>query len=195
MFSQVDRSIERTTGGLGIGLALVRGIVEAHAGKILAASEGLGKGSTFTVMLPVSGQLDASASDPSIKGQETAINPRNILVVDDNRDSAESMAAMLRLLGNIVQVAHDGLEAIAVADKWRPDIILMDIGMPKLNGYEATKRIRSQPWGKSIVIVAVTGWGQDEDRERSRDAQCDYHLVKPVKPADLTKLLNELTPR
>ncbi len=193
MFSQVDRSIERTTGGLGIGLALVKGIVEMHGGKIHAWSDGPGLGSTFKVTLPLSRQRADSTYLPA----ETEIQPtdtrRKVLVVDDNRDSAKSMAALLRLLGHEVQTANDGIEAIDSAKQFQPDVILMDVGMPKLNGYDATQQIRKQPWGQKIVILALTGWGQEADRERSRDAQCDGHLVKPVNLSDLSKLLSTTT--
>jgi CheY-like chemotaxis protein len=112
--------------------------------------------------------------------------------VDDNRDSAESTAIMLRLLGNEVITAHDGIEAVAAAEKFRPRVILMDVGMPRLNGYEATSRIREQPWGREAIIVALTGWGQEGDRALSKAAGCDSHLVKPVKLSDLERLLEEL---
>ncbi len=116
---------------------------------------------------------------------------RRILVVDDNRDSADSMALMLRLLGNEVVTAHDGVEAVEQAEAFRPEVVLMDVGMPRLNGLDATRRIREQPWGESIVIIALTGWGQDGDRSQSKMAGCDEHLVKPVLP-DVQKLLGEL---
>jgi PAS domain S-box-containing protein len=192
MFSQVDRSIERSTGGLGIGLALVRGLVEMHGGTVSAASGGQGRGSEFTVRLPVlSVRPDAGRAAES--RTEAAPGPRRrILVVDDNRDSAESMAEMLRLFGNEVAVAFDGLEAVERAGSFRPDVILMDVGMPRLNGYEATRRIREQAWGKAATIVALTGWGQEGDRAQTRDAGCDGHLVKPISLEDLQKLLGEL---
>ena len=192
MFAQVDRSIERSTGGLGIGLALVKGLVEMHDGTVTAASAGQGKGSTFTVKLPALGtETEFLAAVPSDTGQ--AAGPRRrILVVDDNRDSAESTAMMLRLLGNDVITAHDGIEALAAAEKFRPRVILMDVGMPRLNGYDATSRIREQPWGAPIVIIALTGWGQEGDRALSKAAGCDGHLVKPVRLSDLEKLLTEL---
>jgi PAS domain S-box-containing protein len=193
MFSQVDRSIERTTGGLGIGLALVKGIVEMHGGKIHAWSDGLGLGSTFTVTLPLGRQRTDSTYLPAETDVQPADASRRVLVVDDNRDSAESMAALLRLLGHEVQTANDGIEAINLAEQFHPDVILMDVGMPKLNGYDATQQIRKQPWGQKIVILALTGWGQDADRERSRYAQCDGHLVKPVNLSDLSKLLSTVT--
>jgi PAS domain S-box-containing protein len=193
MFSQIDRSIERTTGGLGIGLALVKGIVEMHGGRIHAWSEGPGLGSTFTVTLPFSRQRTDSTNLPAEIEIQPADTRRRVLVVDDNRDSAKSMAALLRLLGHEVQTANDGIEAINSAEQFQPDVILMDVGMPKLNGYDATQLIRKQPWGQKIVILALTGWGQDADRERSRDAQCDGHLVKPVNLSDLSKLLSTMT--
>jgi len=195
MFSQVDRSIERTTGGLGIGLALVKGIVEMHGGKARAFSDGPGLGSTFTVTLPVSRQPTDWTDLPMERNVEPSNARRKTLVVDDNRDSADSMAAFLRLLGHEVQTANDGIEAIESAERFRPDIILMDIGMPRLNGYEATQRIRKQPWGQEIAIIALTGLGQDADRERSRAARCDAHLVKPVSLSDLSRLLNSMPTR
>ena len=195
MFSQVDRSIERTTGGLGIGLALVKGIVEMHGGKARAFSDGPGLGSTFTVTLPVSRQPTDWTDLPMERNVEPSNARRKTLVVDDNRDSADSMAAFLRLLGHEVQTANDGIEAVESAERFRPDIILMDIGMPRLNGYEATQRIRKQPWGQEIAIIALTGWGQDADRERSRAARCDAHLVKPVSLSDLSRLLNSMPTR
>ncbi|WP_165220772.1 hybrid sensor histidine kinase/response regulator [Aquisphaera insulae] len=190
MFSQVDRSMERSTGGLGIGLALVKGIVEMHGGTVAAASEGPGRGSTFTITLPILAERPAvSAPD----GGSNAALPRGplrrILVVDDNRDSAHSMASMLELLGHEVRVAHDGHEAVDCSEDFHPSIILMDVGMPRMNGYDAARRIRERPWARSAVIVALTGWGQEADRERSRVAGCDGHLVKPVKLLDLMPYL------
>jgi PAS domain S-box-containing protein len=194
MFSQVDRSIERSTGGLGIGLALVKGLVEMHGGTVAAESAGVGKGSTFTVRLPV---LEAHTSFPTEdapRGEPSANGPgRRILVVDDNQDSARSMARVLELRGHEVRTAHDGLEAIKAAGEFQPEVILMDVGMPRLNGYEASRRIREQPWGQSVVIIALTGWGQEGDRVQSREAGCDGHLVKPVDFRDLEELLTALT--
>ncbi len=188
MFSQVDRSFERSGGGLGIGLALVKGLVEMHGGTVAAASEGDGRGSTFTVTLPVAD--DHSAQAPGGAGGRAAAGAgRRVLVADDNRDGAESLAEVLRLQGHEVRTAHDGAAAVAAAEAFRPEVILMDIGMPRLNGLDATRQIREQPWGSGVVIVALTGWGQNGDRERSRAAGCDAHLVKPVGLPDLERLL------
>jgi PAS domain S-box-containing protein len=193
MFSQVDRSMERSAGGLGIGLALVKGLVEMHDGTVTAASEGQGKGSTFTVKLSVLGtHTRPLLAAPSNKTESDAGPRRRILVVDDNRDSANSMAMLLRLRGNDVAMAHDGLEAVQTAEQFRPEVILMDVGMPKLNGYDAARRIREQPWGAPVIIIALTGWGQEGDRALSKEAGCDGHLVKPVSLPDLEKLLTEL---
>jgi PAS domain S-box-containing protein len=190
MFSQVDRNIERSKGGLGIGLALVKGLVEMHGGTV-AADSVEGKGSTFTVRLPISEPI-ATSGPTANEADVTHGSRRRMLVVDDNRDGADSMAIMLRLLGNEVTTAHDGLEAVAAASAFRPEVILMDIGLPRLNGLDATRQIREQPWGRDIKIIALTGWGQENDREQSRKAGCDGHLVKPVDLADLEKLLENI---
>ncbi len=191
MFSQVDRPIERSTGGLGIGLALVKGLVEMHDGSVTAASDGQGRGSSFTVTLPA--LIDEPAPVSPVVEKADALGPkRRILVVDDNRDGAESLAMMLGLLSNEVRTAHDGVEAVEAAESFRPEVILMDMGMPRLNGYEATRRIRSQQWGQDITVIALTGWGQEGDREQSRVAGCDGHLVKPVTLSDLEGLLKDI---
>jgi PAS domain S-box-containing protein len=189
MFSQVDRSMERTSGGLGIGLALVKGLVEMHGGTVTADSPGPGGGSTFTVRLPVVGEYPPGSTPTDEPAGQAA--GRRVLVVDDNRDGAESLAEMLRLLGHETHTAHDGVEAVEAAERLSPDLILMDVGMPRLNGLDATRRIRERPWGRDVVVIALTGWGQDADRERSRDAGCDGHLVKPVELAALQRLLTE----
>jgi PAS domain S-box-containing protein len=190
MFSQVDRSIERSTGGLGIGLALVKGLVEMHGGTVTVASAGPRMGTTFTVELPV---LATYTAPVTLENSEAVPigdgNGRRILVVDDNEDAARSMARLLKLVGNEVRTAHDGIEAVGTADEFRPEIILMDMGMPRLNGYEATRRIRERPWGRSVRIIAVTGWGQENDKVRSQEAGCDGHLVKPVRLPELDQLL------
>ncbi len=191
MFTQVDRALEKTTGGLGIGLSLVKGLVEMHGGTIEASSEGEGTGSEFTVRLPMVSSPVQNGGPPAID-QPVASSSRRILVTDDNVDSAESLAMLLELLGNDVSTANDGLQALEVAERFLPHVILLDIGMPKLNGYEACRRIREQPWGKNAVLIAMTGWGQDEDKRRSQEAGFDHHLVKPVDPGALVKLLRSL---
>ncbi|MFO0968892.1 MAG: PAS domain S-box protein [Gemmataceae bacterium] len=193
MFSQVDRSLERSAGGLGIGLALVKGLVEMHGGTVEATSPGQGKGSTFTVRLPVLESRTEASEAPVDASERVSLPRRRILVVDDNRDSAHSLSLLLKLVGNEVRTVHDGLEAVEAAERFRPQVILMDVGMPRLNGYEATRRIREQAWSGSVIIIAVTGWGQEVDKLRSRAAGCHGHLVKPVQLSDLEKLLAELT--
>jgi signal transduction histidine kinase/ActR/RegA family two-component response regulator len=193
LFTQVDRSLERSWGGLGIGLSLVKRLVEMHAGTVTARSDGHGRGSDFEIRLPVSsgdGPVTRPASRAEVESPKAP--PHRILVVDDNPDSAESLARLLQHAGNETQVAQDGMEAIERAAAFRPDVILLDIGLPKLNGYDACRRIREQPWGKDMVLVALTGWGQEDDRRRSRDVGFDHHLVKPVEPGDLMKLLSLL---
>jgi PAS domain S-box len=192
MFSQVDRTIERSAGGLGIGLALVKGLVEMHGGTVQAESPGEGQGSTFTVRLPILDDGVEVSTGTGKEGPESAGAERRILVVDDNQDSAASMEMMLQLMRNEVRTANNGSEAVDLAEQFRPHLILMDLGMPLLNGYEATRRIREQPWGRDIVIVALSGWGQEDDRARSRAAGCDGHLVKPLDLPELEKLLEGL---
>ncbi len=188
MFTQVDRSLEKSQGGLGIGLSLVKRLVEMHGGRVEAKSEGLGKGSEFVVRLPVV----VDASKPQELGgevEQSVTSSHRILVVDDSRDGANILSKMLRIMGNDTRTAYDGQEAVDMAGEFRPDVILLDIGLPRLNGYEACRRIREQSWGKGIVMIAVTGWGQDDDRRRSHEAGFDHHMVKPVDPQSLMKML------
>jgi CheY-like chemotaxis protein len=196
MFTQVSRSSEKTQSGLGIGLSIVKQLVEMHGGSVKARSEGPDMGSEFIVRLPVVLALAHQQEQAGGGNQQTRpMARRRILVVDDSVDIAESLAMMLEMMGNEVCIAHDGLEGVAAAAAYRPDMILLDIGMPKLNGYEACRRIREHPWGKCILIAAVTGWGQEEDKRRSQEAGFDHHLVKPVGPAAIEKLLVELEVR
>ncbi len=193
LFSQVDHSLERSQGGLGIGLALVKGLVEMHGGSVAAHSAGVGQGSKFVVRLPVA--PGPPKDETPMADAPSAGHPRRrVLVVDDNRDSAASLAMMLSLVGHDTRTAHDGLEALELAEAFRPDVMLLDIGLPKLNGYDSCRRIRERPWGKNIFIVAVTGWGQEDDRRRSQQAGFDQHMVKPIDFDNLEKLMAEMKP-
>jgi len=190
IFFQVDRSLERSQGGLGIGLSLVRRLVELHGGRVEVESDGVGKGSEFIVYLPVLVERPHSKA-PFISSNNDPIPMpavRRILVVDDNRDSADSLAMLLRLIGHEVRTAYDGVEGVEAAERYRPEIILLDIGMPKLNGHDACRRIREQAWSEDMVLIALTGWGQDEDRRLTAEAGFDAHLIKPVDPTVLTEL-------
>ncbi len=191
MFSQVDTSLERTRQGLGIGLNLVKTLVEMHGGTVEAQSEGEGRGSVFTVCLPVIAA--GGATTLGISGEApVAAGLLRILVVDDNQDSARSLAQLLKHVGHTVQMAHDGLEAVEAAGPFQPDVVLLDIGLPKLNGYEAAPLIRRKCSGRKLVVVALTGWGQQDDRRRSEEAGFDEHMVKPVDFAELMKLLGRI---
>jgi signal transduction histidine kinase len=193
MFTQVDRPLDRSHGGLGVGLSLVRGLVELHGGRVEAHSDGPGRGSEFVVRLPLllaPGHRDQPRDDAGAGGPRSA--PYRILVVDDNRDAADTLALMLRVMGHDTRTAHDGLEAVEAAAAFRPHVVLMDIGLPRLNGHEAARRIRERPWGGGVVLIAQTGWGADEDKRQSKEAGFNFHLVKPVDPADLERLLSGL---
>jgi CheY-like chemotaxis protein len=192
MFTQVDRTLERSQGGLGIGLTLVKRLVEMHDGRIEAHSDGEGCGSVFVVRLPAVRVRPAQESGQAAGtgGPATNLSPKHhILVVDDNKDSANSLAMMLRLMGNEVYVAHDGVAGVEAAASFQPGIVFLDIGMPKMNGYEAARRMRELHCGHNMVLVALSGWGQHDARRRSQEAGFDQHLVKPVDPAALEKLL------
>jgi PAS domain S-box-containing protein len=193
MFSQADRSLERSQGGLGIGLALVKRLVEMHGGTVEARSEGRNRGAEFIVRLPL---VEETAPLPAAEGRglEAARSALRILIVDDNRDSADSLAMLLKILGNETRTAYDGQEGVDVAGKFRPAVLLLDIGLPKLNGFEACRRIRQEPWARNTVFIALTGWGQEEDRRLSREAGFDHHMVKPVDPQALMKILTSLRP-
>jgi CheY-like chemotaxis protein len=199
MFNQVDRSIERAQGGLGIGLTLVRRLVELHGGSVLATSDGPGRGSEFVVRLPLLKPISEFAphARPDLRllppAAATRQAARRALVVDDNVDAADSLATLLRVTGHEAITAHDGVEALATAERFRPEVVFLDIGMPRMNGYDAARRIRQQEWGRDVLLVALTGWGKDEDRRRSRDAGFDAHLVKPADSNELLRLLGTLT--
>jgi CheY-like chemotaxis protein/two-component sensor histidine kinase len=189
MFSQIQTALNRSHGGLGIGLALVRKLVEMHGGSISAYSDGLNRGSEFIVRLPVADAFIPEATNPAAHGKSAQMQKHRILVADDLHDNAESMKMLLAVMGHEVRTAHDGAQAVQVAEEFRPGVVLLDIGMPKLNGYEACRRIREQPWGKDMILIALTGWGQDEDKRRTQAAGFNHHLVKPVNTATLINLL------
>jgi signal transduction histidine kinase/CheY-like chemotaxis protein len=192
-FAQVEAQLERNEAGLGIGLTLVRELIELHGGTIEAHSEGLGLGSEFVVRLPLAAPASAEGkARPTASPAQPERKKRQVLVVDDNRDSVQSMAMLLKLGGHEVLTAYDGLEAFEVASKARPDVIVLDIGLPRQNGYETARRIREQPWGRDTVLVAMTGWGQDEDRRQSEAAGFNHHLVKPIQHETLLKILRDL---
>ena len=190
MFTQVDQSLEKSRSGLGVGLTIVKRLIEMHGGSVEARSEGHGKGSEFIIRLPtVAPRPDQPPDEKDREPQQQHAAGCRILVVEDNADAAETLTMILEIMGHQVRIARDGLEGVEAAAEYRPELILLDLGMPKLNGYEACRRIREQPWGRDMVLVALTGWGQDEDKLRSREAGFDHHLVKPVEPAALEELL------
>jgi len=193
MFSQVDRSMERSKSGLGIGLTLARQIVEMHGGTIQASSEGLGRGSRFVVRLPESGApLVASPGHHVAQNSRSGHAGMKILIADDNKDAADSIGMLLRMNGHDVRVVYNGLDAVATANSMQPDAIVLDIGMPKLNGFDVARQIRRQAWAGRAVLVALSGWGQPDDRLRSQQAGFDQHLIKPVEPDALESILQTL---
>jgi CheY-like chemotaxis protein len=196
LFSQADRSLDRAQGGLGIGLTLVRNLVEMHGGRVQAKSEGPGKGSEFTVYLPAlpreSRDLEVPTESKQAAVSGTALR---VLVVDDNLDSADTLALLLKFAGHDVRTAHEGDTALEEAGVFLPHVVVLDIGLPKMNGYEVARRLRKQPEMKNSFLIALTGYGQDEDRLRSKDAGFDHHLVKPVDPDKLQSLISSLPVR
>lgn len=194
MFSQVDSAIDRAEGGLGIGLALVKGLLALHGGTVEATSEGVGRGSEFSIRLPLSTIVPGRTAEPGGKSVVTVgANPRGrILVVDDNRDAADSLALVLNMFGHQVFVGHSGREALELAARERPDAIILDIGMPDMTGYEAARRIRREAWGRNVYLLAITGWGQADDKEKARASGFDWHLTKPVDPDQVEQLMVEV---
>jgi PAS domain S-box-containing protein len=188
MFSQLDRSGKSSHGGLGIGLTLVRRLVQMHGGSVEARSAGEGRGSAFVVRLPIE---DVPESEETVVVNRPT-QAKRILVVDDNRDSAESLSMLLSITGHDTTMAHDGAAAFEAAEREQPDVVLLDLGLPTLSGYEVCRRIRQQPWGREMFVIALTGWGQDEDRQKTREAGFDGHLVKPVAYDALLRLLDSL---
>jgi CheY-like chemotaxis protein/nitrogen-specific signal transduction histidine kinase len=190
LFTQVDRSLDRSQGGLGIGLTLVKQLIEMHGGRVRASSAGLGRGSEFVVRLPIY-LADPTVSARADNGLAVKRDPKNrrVLVVDDNVDSAESLATLLRLDGHDVRLAHSGPAAVETAQIFNPEVMLLDIGLPGFDGYEVARRWRNEPKSQSTLIVAISGYGQDEDRHRSRQAGIDHHLTKPIDFCALEKMI------
>jgi signal transduction histidine kinase/ActR/RegA family two-component response regulator len=197
MFSQADAGIDGAEDGLGIGLSLVKGLVQLHGGTIQAESPGKGRGSVFTIKLPRSVVVPSGMSTHSSQVSAPAPAPAEassrarILIADDNRDAADSMGLLLELAGHDVAVAHSGNQALALGGQRHPDVVILDIGMPDLNGYEVARLIRQEKWGRDAFLLAVTGWGQAGDQEKARAAGFDRHLTKPVDPDVIEKLVNE----
>jgi two-component system CheB/CheR fusion protein len=195
LFIQADHTIERSEGGLGIGLTLVRRLAEMHGGSVTCSSRGPGQGSEFTVTLPLAedhpSTVVGEAQEPS-SFRVVTMPGRRILVVDDNRDSAESLATLLRLSGNDVRTVYEGRQAVTVAGSYRPDLVLLDLGLPGLNGFEVAKRLRSMSGLENSVLVAVTGFATEAHRLRAREAGFDHHLVKPVDFDSLQQILMSL---
>jgi PAS domain S-box-containing protein len=194
MFSQAQAALGRSEGGLGIGLSLVRGLVTLHGGTVEARSDGPGCGSEFTVRLPVGTPVEEPADIEEGADAPVAGAGMKILVVDDNRDAADTCAALLELSGHHVQTAYTGRSALELAEAFRPHALLLDIGLPDFDGYQLAAKIRAAPWGRPIILIAVTGWGQEGDRRRAFDAGCDHHLTKPIAADTVESLLQSLHP-
>ena len=195
LFAQDSPALERSEGGLGIGLSLVRGLVELHGGTVTAHSEGVGQGSEFTVRLPLGDPGSGADVEEARAPLSAAARPLRLLVADDNRDSAATCAAFLEASGHNVSIAHTGREAFDLACRVQPDALLLDIGMPELNGYQLAERIRRTPWGRRALLIAITGWGQEQDRQRALAAGFDRHLTKPIDPNGLEALLQRAAAR
>jgi PAS domain S-box-containing protein len=191
LFSQAAPALNRSEGGLGIGLALVKGFVEKHGGTVEVHSEGPGKGSEFVVRLPTGRGTPERRESPG-DGKGIAAKRLRVLVADDNDDSAQTCAMLLELWGHEVRTANNGEEALAVAEQFRPEVALLDIGMPQLSGYEVAERLRQCPWGQGATLIAVTGWGQEDDKQQANQAGFDHHLTKPVDPKQLQPLIESV---
>jgi CheY-like chemotaxis protein len=192
MFAQVDRSLKRSQGGLGIGLTLAKNLVQMHGGQIEVRSEGLGKGSEFVIRLPLPAKSDSLTSTPTKPITHKPLPVRRILVVDDTHAAVFILGRLLEALGQQVRTANSGAAALEVVQQERPDVIISDIAMPGMDGYELAGRLRKEPGLENVVLVALTGYSQDSDRQRARTAGFNYHLVKPVSMEALQDLLGSL---
>jgi CheY-like chemotaxis protein len=194
MFTQVDNTLERSQGGLGIGLTLVKRLVEMHGGRVEATSAGLGKGSEFSVRLPVTTEQEVDEQAKAKGPQSQTLPALRILVVDDNVDAARSCGQLLQLMGHDVSLAHDGPAALGKVASYQPHLVLLDIGLPGMNGYEVARQLRAQTELGDMQLVAVTGWGQEDARRRAHESGFDHHLTKPVDLATLENLLASFPP-
>jgi two-component system CheB/CheR fusion protein len=194
-FAQDERGLDRAAGGLGVGLTVVRRIVELHQGRVEAHSDGLGTGATFTVRLPVLESGGAARGGVTARGAASSAQRARVLVVEDNPDAAEGVRMLLEILGHQVQIAFDGAAAVELAREQAPDVMLVDIGLPGVDGYEVARRVRAEPSLARVALVALTGYGLDEDRAQARAAGFDHHLTKPVEPDALTRLVASLAAR
>jgi PAS domain S-box-containing protein len=195
MFAQIDNALDRAQGGLGVGLSLVKQLVELHGGSVTARSAGPGQGSEFELRLPLLGNDAPAAAGPAAAPAATSpAAPRRILVIDDNQDSADSSALVLELMGHETTAAYSGEQGLEVAARFHPEVMLLDIGLPGISGYEVAKRVRDADWGREVILIAVTGWGQEDDRRKSAEAGFNHHLVKPIDTVELVALLDKLRP-
>jgi CheY-like chemotaxis protein len=193
MFTQADQAIQHSPGGLGIGLTLVKQLVEMHGGSVRAFSDGPGKGSSFEICLPAveMEKIDAPPTKQEVSPTDGKLALR-ILIVEDNLISAEMLATMLQMRGSEVQTANDGIEGLKLAESFRPDVVLLDIGLPTISGYDVARAIRQQSWGQGLTLIAITGWGEEQEKLCCAEVGIDYHLVKPVHPSELLGLLSSV---
>jgi CheY-like chemotaxis protein len=193
LFVQGDRTMDRSQGGLGVGLTLVHRLIEAHGGRVDVRSDGLGAGSEFVVRLPLINARDERPSENAQPSPDIAV-PRRILVVDDNPDTTDSVKLLLEIHRHEVRIAHDGVAAIEVAKQFSPDVVLLDLGLPQMNGYETVKHLRTIPQTRDAIIIAFSGYGQEEDKRRSMEAGFNEHLVKPAAPEKILQAVQQKSP-